>query len=327
MRAVARLSQTPKIVVWIYLPPHNTTGGCMVMASNQGPKQTQADELSVAPGEDLDTWAKRVRPKAVINPEVLAAERARQDESREETAGRSRRLARRAVKWLLWSVLALAGSLILHQVVALSWWVAVASAVAVAVGIAAAVRASRLERNGTEIEPGFAQGQNEIVRLAELDGSCRALLQRARQAIDETLSSLDHPGSLYERIDRQIELRDEEWTLAVRLRAIARHRAECDADPATTADSAARHRVEIAQDQVEAWVRKLEELAVEFKAASIAEKRYQGRGRASQLDDKAINLGASVEVDAELAIERIKKFRKGLADRRKYLEDEMGENI
>jgi hypothetical protein len=296
------------------------------MASKQGPQLPHRDELSVAPGEDLDTWARRVRPKAVINPEALAAERARQDEYREQITSRSQRLARRAVKWLLGSVLALVGALILHQVADLSGWVVVASAVAVAVGIGAAARASRLERQDTEITPGFAQGQDEIVRLAELNESCRALLRRARQAIDETLSSVDLPGSLYEHIDRQIDLRDEEWMLADRLRAITRHRAELGADPVTAADSTAIHRVEIAQDQVETWVRKLEELAVERKAASIAEKRYHGRGRVSQLDDKGINLSASVEVNAELAIERINKFSKSLADRRKYLEGEMGDN-
>ncbi len=230
--------------------------------------------------------------------------------------------------WLIGSLLVLFCSVMLRQVASVSLWPVVASAIAVAAGIGAMARASRLKLSDATAasRPAIALGQNQVVRLAELDGSSRVLLQRAMRATDQVLSHLDSTGTLPDHVEHEIELHGQEWTLAVGLREATRLRAKCDADPATTSGSKARRDLETAQEQATAWVRELEGLAADSKDANIADERHQGMTRAGQLNDEGLSLTASVETDARLAIERIREFRDDLADRRKFLEAEIGDD-
>ena len=210
-------------------------GGCLVMASNHKQRRSRRDELLPALGEDLGAWTMRVRLKAVINPLELAEERRRQEAARKRIASRSRRRIRRAARWLIGSLLALAAFVTLHQVAGLSWWLIFASVIAVVIGIGAVARANRLLRSdaAAHITPGLAVGQDQIVRLTELDEVDRALLQRARQAVDQVLSYPDAPDNLSDGVGLGVDMREQEWRLASRLRDAARLRAACGADPAT----------------------------------------------------------------------------------------------
>jgi cobalamin biosynthesis protein CobD/CbiB len=95
------------------------------------------------PGEDLDTWARRVRAKAVVDPVLLNEERARQKKARGQFATRSQQRVRGTVKWLIASLLALVIFVILNQVAGLTGWLIAASAVAVIASAGASVGLGR----------------------------------------------------------------------------------------------------------------------------------------------------------------------------------------
>jgi hypothetical protein len=221
------------------------------MASGDGPQRPpRRDELSAVPGEDVDTWARRVRAKAVVDPVLLDEERARQNKARSQFTKRSQQRVRDTVRWLIASLLALVLFVILNQAAGLSGWLIAASVVAVIASAGTVARASQLKRSGdpAAITSGPALDRNQIVRLTELDDPCQLLLKRARQAIAESHSSLDSLGNQVDRDKADDMLRTGEWDLALVLRQVTRLRAKYDADPATRPDDA-RRALETAHEQ------------------------------------------------------------------------------
>lgn len=290
------------------------------MTSRHGPLQPQRDELSAAPGEDVGTWVRRVHARAIIDPLLLAQERARQEEARRQFEIRSRQRIRRAVRWLVASLLAQAAFGILHQAAGLSWWLVAAGTVAVVVSAGAAARAGRLKQAGTAaITPGPAPGRNQIVRLTELDEPSRGLLNRARQSITEAFSSLDRLGGEIDRHAVESMLREREWDLARVLRKLTRERARYDADPAARRDGA-RRALENAQDHAATLVSWFGELAARLKDASV--NRHQDADGARRLNDGALDLAALTETVLEPAIQQIRELTETLAE----IQGEAGED-
>jgi hypothetical protein len=299
----------------------------LVMASGDGPQRPpRRDELSAVPGEDVDTWARRVRAKAVVDPVLLDEERARQNKARSQFTKRSQQRVRDTVRWLIASLLALVLFVILNQAAGLSGWLIAASVVAVIASAGAVARASQLRRSGdpAAITSGPALDRNQIVRLTELDDPCQLLLKRARQAIAESHSSLDSLGNQVDCDKADDMLRTGEWDLALVLRQVTRLRAKYDADPATRPDDA-RRALETAHDRATTLVSGLEKLAAKLKDTSITSKRYLATDSVSRLNDDALTLTAMTETVADPVIERIREFTENVTQIQQHIEGKMAE--
>src|ERR1022692_768728 len=282
--------------------------------SNYGSHQPYRDDVSAMPGEDFDAWVRRVRSVAVIEPGLLAEEQRRlaaEAQRRGEMAGRSRRRVVKAVRWLDASLLAVGASVVLHYLTGLSWWLVAASGVAIAVSTGAAALAKRLERSDSaSAAPGPVLGRDQLVRIAEVDGSCRELLTRAQRAIDEVLSSTVYSRNLLDQSAGEAALRRQEWETADALRNITSLRAESDANPAVGPQTAEvrepqQRALATAQEYIAARVSATERYAAQVKIADEAFIDYEGAIKASDLNDRYLDLLARTAAD-EHAIEELK---------------------
>jgi hypothetical protein len=300
--------------------------------SNYGPHQPYRDEVSAMPGEDFDAWVGRVRSFAVIEPGLLAEEQRRlaaEAQRRGEMAGRSRRRVVKAVRWLDASLLALGASVVLHYLTGLSWWLVTASGVAIAVSTGAVALAKRLERSDSaSAAPGPALGRDQLVRIAEVDGSCRELLTRAQRAIDEVLSSTVYSRNLLDQSAGEAALRRQEWETADALRNITSLRAESDANPAVGPQTAEvrepqQRALTTAQEYMAARVSATERYAAQVKIADAAFIDYEGAIKASDLNDRYLDLLARTAAD-EHAIEELRGLTEQAAAARQVFEDSIG---
>jgi hypothetical protein len=297
--------------------------------SSYGPRQPYRDEVSAMPGEDFDAWVRRVRSFAVIEPGLLVAEqrrRAAEAQRRTEMAGRSRRRVVKAVRWLNASLLALAASVVLHYLTGLSWWLATASGVAAAVSTGAMALTKRREQSDSaSAGPGPALGRDQLVRIAEIDGSGRELLTRAQRAIDQVLSSTVYSRNLLDQSAGEAALRRQEWDTADALRNITSLRAESDANPAVGPQTAEvrepqQRALATAQEYIAARVSATERYAAQVKIADAAFIDYEGAKKASDRNDRYLDLLARTAAD-EHAIDELQGLTEMAVAARQVFED------
>jgi len=284
--------------------------------SPNGPRQPRRGDLSAKPGEGFGAWSERVRRVAVIDPELADQERLRieaEEKRRREEAGRFKRRAASALRWLLGSLAAFVVSLLLYLVTGLTGWIAVACAIASAVSLAVYQVATWQERSAlAAAAPGPVPGLRQAVLLTELNETCRELLEREQRAIAEVLSSDIYRGHEQARQADEALLRSNEWQIADKLRTISDRQAQHDAIPvlgsetAEVLDGHQRH-LTAAGDAVAAHVNAIESLLTRVRHAELKRGDQENAIKAAGLDDSYEDLGAGTAA-IELAIGEIENL-------------------
>ena len=289
--------------------------------SLNGSRQPGRSDLSAKPGEGFGAWVERVRRVAVIDPELADQERRRmaaEDQRRREAAGRFKRRALRAMRWLLGSLAAFGVSALLYFLTGLTGWIVVACAISSAASLAAYALATRQERSAVAMAaPGPVPSLHQAVLLTELDQTCRELLEREQRAIAEVISSDIYRGREQARQADEAELRRNEWQAAVNLRTLTLRRAQHDAIPvlgdetAEVLDGHQRH-LTAAEDAAAANVKEIESLATRVKRAELERSDQENAIKASRLDGSYEDLAAGIAA-VELAIGEIRSLTDKIA--------------
>lgn len=286
-----------------------------------GPRQPGRSDLSAKPGEGFDAWLERVRRVAVIDPELADQERRRmaaEDQQRRQAAGRFKRRAAKASRWLFSWLAAFGVSALLSFLTGLTGWVAAACAIASAASVAAYLLATRQARSALAIgAPGPVPSLDQAVLLIELDETCRELLQREQRAIAEVISSGIYRERPHARLADEAALRRNEWQAAVNLRALTLRRAQHDAMPVPGKETAGvldRHERHLAAaaDAAAANVKEIESLAARVRRAELKRSDQENAIKASGMDGGYEDLGAGTAA-VELAIEEIKSLASKIA--------------
>jgi hypothetical protein len=151
--------------------------------------------------------------------------------------------------------------------------------------------------------------RDQIVLPSALDRECRELLLRAQRAVTLAIVSDLDIGELPDMVPDATLLRHE-WEIATALRNIAELRAEHDSNTAASAgpmtDAVLRsHQRALHQalDAISTRVRELEQYAAHVRSARTAYQDWQGALRASNLNDRYLDLVARTAADEHASAE------------------------
>jgi hypothetical protein len=160
----------------------------------------------------------------------------------------------------------------------------------------------RNDRNPASLAAGH------LVRSSTLDTSCKIILARAQQAINDVLTSKVYTDNQLERAVAEPTLRRHEWAAALDLRGITtlrneqarvrRSHAEGDPGPLTKAVMGAQEEaLQQKLDKIESIVNVMETYAEHVQAADRARKDWQSAAELSKLNAKFTDLIASTAAD------------------------------